>query len=143
MGFVRRRRNKGKRGRLMGDVTPAVRVMIEVLCHAAKADGQIDDREVSVIANIIPQLTGTPVSREIVAEMARLADPRLSPSGFKAFGKGLRSEQRELIVQSALMVVSADGQVSPKEQAFISGLVQGLEITRDRFDFLVGALKAA
>lgn len=112
---------------------PAFR-MIDVMCHAAIADGKIDDAEVAYIRDVARELTGLDYSDAHIRETIRRADRLKRPEHLAAFAKGLTLQQRHLILQAALSVVAADGHMDRRENRFIGLLVKGFGLARDDLD---------
>ena len=143
LSLIRLQVRKLARTRAMTGATGASVKLIDAMCHAAKADGNIDDREIAVIANIAEQLTGQVYPPEKIRRMADLSEKNLQPAAFVKFGKGLDTAQRELVMQAVLMVVGADGQLGSAEQKFVAGLAGGLGMTKPQFDRVMIEARAA
>lgn len=147
VGYLNKSRLKSARHAAMGGASPQALRVLDIMCHAAKADGAVDASEIAAIAQTAQQLTGEAFATEQVAQMIQLSEKDLSDGDFKALGKGLSEEGKRLALRGALMVVAADGAVAQSEQAFIGGLsralgVDGTEVGRI-FEQLVGTNSSA
>jgi tellurite resistance protein len=135
--FVRRRlsgrKRKIRQAILTLEDSPAFR-MIDVMCHAAIADGRIDPREVAYIQEVARELTGLDYSEAHIRETIARADRLSRPEHLASFAKGLTLSQRHLILQAALSVVAADGQMEKRENRFIGLLLAGFRLTKDDLD---------
>lgn len=140
-GINQARRKKARMAE-MGDVSPFAQRMLEVLCHAAKSDGATDAREVSTIAAIAGQLTGTQFDAEKITRMIALCEKNLQPAQFRKFAKDLTDDQKDAVMRGALMVLAADEQVGRNEQKFLNGLGGGLAVTQSRFDQIMASMQA-
>lgn len=132
LGVLANRRNRKARLALAGDASPFAMRMLEVMSHAAKADGSIDGNEVGMIAAISQKLTGTTFATDRIVKMIELSETSLTKSGFARFGKGMNAAQKENLMRAALMVVASDGGIDKKEQAFVGGLAKGLGIHKQQ-----------
>lgn len=131
MGALKKSKRKKVRQAEMGDASPEAIAILDVMCHTAKADGQIDQSEVVAIAAIAEQLTGTSFSLDRIAKMIELSEAELQLSDFKALTKNLSANGRVLAMKGALQVAASDGHLAGQEQAFIGGLAQALKMTGD------------
>jgi len=103
--------------------------VLDVMCHAAKADGHVDPEEVSLIAFASQRLTGSAYPAEQIEKLIGMAGSRLSDDDFRAFGTGLNARQRETLMRGALMVTISDGQISQSEKGFLARLAASLKIS--------------
>ncbi|MFZ5964042.1 TerB family tellurite resistance protein [Thalassococcus sp. BH17M4-6] len=104
------------------------RRVIQVLVHAAKADGVLTQEEIDVIGEISQQLTGTALPESEIRRLFDESDGTLTPETFRSFAQGLNDADRRLVMQAALVLLGADGDVPMAEQQFIGGLAGGLGI---------------
>jgi tellurite resistance protein len=141
--FIRQKLRNATRHREIGGSSDAVTRLVDAMCHAAKADGRVDEREIGTIKAIALRLTGAEYPDDKIRRMIDLSQASLTPAQFAAFGKGLNTQQKELVMQAVLMVLGSDGQIAPKEQAFINGLAQGLGISSVQFTRIVDEARAA
>ncbi|SFK83692.1 DUF533 domain-containing protein [Shimia haliotis] len=107
--------------------------LLTALCHAAKADGRIDQREIELIADVLHKACGKNYSQSDIYQVIKKAQTNLSEADFCAFGEGLTHKQRMMMVQAVLDTVAADGEVSEPEHRFAIGLAGALDITRSEF----------
>lgn len=141
--FIRQMIRTVARRREIGGASDAVIRLVDAMCHAAKADGRIDAREIAAIQMIALRLTGTEYPEANIRRMIDLSKARLTPAQFAAFGKGLGVAQKELVMQAVLMVLGADGEIAKKEQGFINGLANGLKITQPQFQRILVEARGA
>jgi len=119
----RRRRNA------MTGATGFGQRVLDVMCHAAKADGIVDPEEVKLIAFASQKLTGTAYPDEQITRLIGMAGDRLSNEEFRAFGEGLSAQQKETLMRGALMVTVSDGTISQSEKGFLARLAASLGIS--------------
>ncbi|WP_394177443.1 DUF533 domain-containing protein [Yoonia maritima] len=125
-----RTRRKERRG-LMGEGSPASHAILDAMCHAAKADGQIDPSEIATIKSVAEEMTGQAFSPEIVKRMADLAEATPAEADFKRLVKGRSKDEQLDMMRGVLMVVAADGQFAGKEQVFVGGLAKAMRMNGD------------
>lgn len=115
--------------RVMAEFQVAVR---DVMIGMMWADGQATDDEVSTIARIYSQLTGSTITSEAIRTQARRrlvgnSDPvaiarRQAPM--------LNPQGKELVIQAAWMVAVADGTLTKDEEKLLTDLGSALEMSR-------------
>ncbi|WP_165352743.1 DUF533 domain-containing protein [Loktanella sp. IMCC34160] len=115
---------------------------LAAMCHVAKADGHVDETEITAIGVRVSELTGHSFSRERIAEMIHMADDHLSPHEYVQFGADLSEADRRIVLEGALGVAVADGEIHQAEHAFITNLAQALGVRGDEFRLLLGRLAA-
>lgn len=103
--------------------------VLDVMCHAAKADGVVDPEEVSLIAFASQKLTGLAYPSEQIERLIGMAGTRISDEEFRAFGEGLNAHQKETLMRGALMVTVSDGTISQSEKGFLARLAATLGIS--------------
>lgn len=103
--------------------------VLDVMCHAAKADGVVDPEEVKLIAFASEKLTGSAYSPDQIEQLIGMAGTKVSDDDFKAFGEGLDARQRETLMRGALMVTVSDGTISHSEKGFLARLAASLGIS--------------
>ncbi|SIN78537.1 TerB family tellurite resistance protein [Vannielia litorea] len=123
-GLRRRRR----RNAMTGANGFAQRVL-DVMCHAAKADGVVDPEEVKLIAFASQKLTGLAYPAEQIERLIGMAGSKISDDEFRAFGQGLNAHQRETLMRGALMVTVSDGTITQSEKGFLARLAATLGIS--------------
>ncbi|MEM8536552.1 MAG: TerB family tellurite resistance protein [Pseudomonadota bacterium] len=117
-----------QRQAMMSDATPAARAVLDVMCHAAKADGFVADSEVQMIKSAAEQMTGAQFDLQIVKQMAKLAEETLDKNGFKRLIKGRTRLEMLDMMRAVLMVAAADGRLDGKEKHFVGGLAQAMQM---------------
>jgi tellurite resistance protein len=113
------------------------------------ADGVVDPEEVAAIRDIYAKLTDVELSEDDVREeiAEAMTDTRTVQQYLQA-GIGMFNLQaKELIVKSAYLVASADGEFHPEEQKLLNNIGAALQMTKVQFqsvmDKLQGAAEAA
>ncbi|SLN26686.1 tellurite resistance TerB family protein [Pseudooctadecabacter jejudonensis] len=101
------------------------------MSQVAVADGTIDDREIRQISTILTRLTGQGYSMERVAELLQRLKP--TPSDLAQVGADLTSNDRQIVLEAALNIAVADGEIHPSEYAVVSDLAQRMKIGADQF----------
>jgi tellurite resistance protein len=101
------------------------------MSQVAIADGRLDDAEVHHIANILTRLTGKTYAPQQVIDM--LSKLNLSPSDIEQVGQDLSDKDRQIVLEAALNIAVADGEIHPHEYAVVSELAQRMRIGADQF----------
>ena len=128
-GDLKTRKRRNERMALMGNGPPDAVAILDAMCHAAKADGAIDDKEVTEISQAARQLTGEDFSADTVRRMIELAADDPSESDCKLFLEALASDQAQVMMRAVLTVVASDGQLSGKEPEFVGKLMRAMKMT--------------
>ncbi|MBD3802950.1 MAG: TerB family tellurite resistance protein [Thioclava sp.] len=116
----------------LGALPPVAQRIADVTCAMAKADGAVSPHEVATIASIVTRLTGENCDPRLIAEIAEMSRSDLQPADFRALGKGLKTEAKELVLRAAMLVAMADGKFEKAEIAFISQLSKAFKISPER-----------
>jgi len=101
------------------------------MSQVAVADGRIDDSEVKQIAHILTRLTGNSYGAVQVADLLNRLNP--SPSDLAQIGTDLSENDRQIVLEAALNIAVADGEIHPNEYAVVSDLAQRMRIGADAF----------
>jgi tellurite resistance protein len=101
------------------------------MSQVAIADGRLDDAEVHHIANILTRLTGKTYAPQQVIDMLSKLNP--SPSDIEQVGQDLSDKDRQIVLEAALNIAVADGEIHPHEYAVVSELAQRMRIGADQF----------
>ena len=133
---------KAERRKLMGDASPAVVAILDAMCHAAKADGQISPSEVAEIAEAAAKMTGETIDAAQVAQMAQLAEGNLSESDFKRLVAGRSAEEHEVMMKGVLFVSAADGVLDGEEKQFIGKLAGAMKMPGETIQALLADVVA-
>ena len=136
-------RRRHARDRIVGSVSPFASRLIEVMCHVAKADGHIDNREVALIASIATSLSDEPVTDDDIRRCIDLSVSALVNYDYVAFGRGMNGEQKGRLLKGAVMVAAADGAIADQEGQFLSKLAGAFKIDQRTFDTIVAQVLAA
>lgn len=131
-----------KRVAEMKGAAPAAIKAMDAMCHAAKADGSLDDSEIALMADIAQQMTGETFDQQRIRRMYDLAEDKPTDQQFTSFGRGLTPDQKRLVMQAVLMVVGADGRLDRRETAFVQKLAQGLRINAEEVKSLFHSMHA-
>jgi len=124
-------RRKSHRHAAMGPMQPVALQIMDAMCHAAKADGRLDASEIKMMVDIAKQMTGNTFDEDRIRRMFDMAEVKLTDVQFTAFGKGLSTEQKRMVMQASLMIVGADGTLDKDENIFVQKLARGLSINLD------------
>ena len=101
------------------------------MSQVAIADGRIDDSEVRHISQILTRLTGTSYAPQQVMEMLQRLNP--SAADLAQVGQDLSDTDRQIVLEAALNIAVADGDIHPNEYAVVSDLAQRMRIGSDQF----------
>ncbi|SMX39206.1 TerB family tellurite resistance protein [Octadecabacter ascidiaceicola] len=110
------------------------------MSQVAIADGRIDDAEVQQISSILTRLTGTSYAPQQVMELLSRLNP--SPSDIDQIGDGLSEQDRQIVLEAALNIAVADGEIHPSEYAVVSDLAQRMRIGADQFRSAMARISA-
>lgn len=110
------------------------------MSQVAIADGRIEDGEVRNIANILTRLTGTAYAPAQVMDMLSQLNP--SASDLAEVGQDLSDKDREIVLEAALNIAVADGDIHPNEYAVVSELAQRMRIGADQFRAAMARISA-
>ena len=110
------------------------------MSQVALADGGIDDAELRQIAAILTRLTGTSYGAEQVADMLNRLNP--SHSDLEQVGLDLSDADRQIVLEAALNIAVADGEIHATEYAVVSELAQRMRIGADQFRSALGRIAA-
>ena len=106
---------------------------LAAMCHVAKADGHVDESEVTAIGLRITELTGRSFGREQIRAMIDAADIHIDYSEYAQFAEGLSANDRQIVLEGALGVAVADGQIQPAEHNFVTNLASALGVQAEEF----------
>lgn len=134
-GFLMARRNtKAKSPNAL-----AIHSLI-AMSQVAIADGRIEDTEVRQISHILTRLTGTSYSPDHVMRMLQELNP--SASDLAQVGENLSSKDRQIVLEAALNIAVADGEIHANEYAVVSELAHRMRIGSDQFRSTLARLSA-
>lgn len=122
------RLNRGRRAKTPDAL--AVHSLV-AMSQVAIAGGRINDAGVKQIAHILSRLMRKAYTSQHVMEMLQ----RLSPSAadLAQVGQNLSEKDRRIVLEAALNIAVADGEIHPNEYAVVSELAQRLRIGSDQF----------
>lgn len=135
-GVMTSRRQKA-RMEAMGDIPHATKMVIDAMAHMARADGQVDDSEVTTIAEIARDLTGDDLDDSLVRKIVDLAEPNLADGNFVRFGAGLSTDQRRVVLKAVYLVAMSAGEFGADEQKFIGLLMNDLGLSPEMLDDII------
>lgn len=110
------------------------------MSQVAIADGRIDDAEVRQIANILTRLTGQSYAPSQVMDMLSKLNP--SANDLAQVGQDLSEKDRQIVLEAALNIAVADGEIHPSEYAVVSDLAQRMRIGADQFRSALARISA-
>ncbi|MCW1949829.1 MAG: TerB family tellurite resistance protein [Octadecabacter sp.] len=110
------------------------------MSQVAIADGRIDDSEVQQISSILTRLTGTSYAPQQVMDLLSRLNP--SSSDIDQIGEGLSEKDRQIVLEAALNIAVADGEIHPNEYAVVSDLAQRMRIGGDQFRQAIARIAA-
>lgn len=140
VAFLQRKRRAQARNQNLAGLPTHVQRVLAVACHAAKADNEVGDAKIDMIAAIVQRTTDVEVNAGQIRGVVANCEKSLQQQDFAQFGKGLASTQRELLLKVALIVVGSDGAPNKGEQKFLSGLASGLSISTPRFQRIIAEM---
>lgn len=123
------RRGKGPRKAKAPDAL-AIHSLV-AMSQVAVADGKIDATEIQQIAQILTRLTGRGYDQELVAELLDRLNP--SSSDMEQVGQDLSDKERQIVLEAALNIAVADGEIHPHEYAVVSELAKHMAIGAEQF----------
>jgi tellurite resistance protein len=141
VAFLRRRRRAQSQGHDLSGLPTHVQRVLAVACHAAKADSQVGDEKIDMIAAIVQRTTDVEVDANQIRRVVANCEKSLQQQDYVQFGKGLAAAQKELLLKVALIIVGSDGAPNKGEQKFVSGLASGLSISTPRFQSIVNEMR--
>ena len=129
---------RGRRRRLRLEILgledgPAFR-LIDMMCHAAIVDGDIDDAEVAHIRDVARDVAQRNYTDAHIREAILRADKLSRTQHFAKVGRTLTEAQRRLVLQCVLSVVAADGRMTVAEQRFVGALMGGFALEKAALD---------
>lgn len=110
------------------------------MSQVAVADGRIDEAEITQISSILTRLTGSGYSPDRVRDMLSRLNP--SPSDLAQVGQDLSERDRQIVLEAALNIAVADGEIHPSEYAVVSDLAQRMRVGGDQFRSALARISA-
>ncbi|MBO9411560.1 MULTISPECIES: DUF533 domain-containing protein [unclassified Ruegeria] len=123
-------------------IPPTAMRAMDAMCHAAKADGKLHPSEITLMADIALQITDEHFDEARIRRMFDAAEAKPTAAQFAAFGTGLTSDQRRMVLRAALMIAAADGSFDHHETAFVYKLARGLNILTDEVAEMLHEMRA-
>jgi len=127
--WLRWRPGRGRKRAAKPD-TLAIHSLV-AMSQVAVADGHIDQNEIRQISSILTRLTGKSYSMEHVADLLSRLNP--SAKDLAQVGQDLSENDRRIILEAALNIAVADGEIHPNEYAVVSDLAQRMMIGPEQF----------
>ncbi len=131
-------RRRKDRHALMANANPAAVAILDAMCHAAKADGNIDDAEIADIIEIAREVTSEEFDAETVRRMIELAEDDVDEAACKKLIKPVAAEHRSLLMRAVLTVVAADGSLAGKEQQYVGNLMKAMKMSAEEVNTMLG-----
>lgn len=110
------------------------------MSQVAVADGKLDQTEIKQISSILTRLTGRAYSMEQVSDLLNRLNP--SHDDLANVGQDLSEKERQIVLEAALNIAVADGEIHPSEYAVVSDLAQRLKIGADQFRITLARIAA-
>lgn len=129
--LVARSSGRGRKPKKAGAPDMLAIHSLVAMSQVALADGLIDDAEVHKISSILTRLTGKAYSMQQVSDLLAQLNP--SPSDIEQIGQDLSERDRQIVLEAALNIAVADGDMHPNEYAVISDLAQRMRIGANEF----------
>lgn len=103
-----------------------------VMFKMALADGEIDDTEITQIAQAFRNIAKRDIEEgDIAAELEAARDDTASVADYlREVSPTLNDTGKELVLRSAIAVVKADGHIADEERAEIAELIKALDLPR-------------
>ena len=101
------------------------------MSQVAVSDGHIDEKEVTQIAGILTRLTGQGYDRARVRQL--LTQMQGAGIDLEGICPSLSEKDRQMVMEAALHVAVADGQIHPDEYQLISRIAGLLQIDGSTF----------
>lgn len=139
---IKRKQRKAQREELMGNVDPAQRSIIDLICHAAKADGTIDREEVIAIQRIAQAILNINLDLPRIEQIATLAEEDLSESGIKTLLSNINVNGYGDVMRAVLMVVAADGVLDGKEKVLVGRMAKEMRISGEQLGAMLAEITA-
>ncbi|MBV6634136.1 MAG: TerB family tellurite resistance protein [Alphaproteobacteria bacterium] len=113
----------------------------EVLIATAKADGEIDPREVALIADYMSKITGQEVKQGEIrnAIATHTLEEKDLTDYLSAIAAGLKPPQRLMVIDGIRMLAAADGSVDKSEKKFLERCCTSLMIPKKQIRKIVAA----
>ncbi len=112
------------------------------MCYVAKCDGSVEGDEVMTIARTMKSLTGETVPVAQVVNMLGQTPDQADVDDYLFVSDGVKPAERHSILEAALAVAVADGEIAPEEFSVVSNLANYLDIKADDFRAALGRATA-
>lgn len=110
------------------------------MSHVAVCDGNIDEAEVRQISSILSRLTGRAYNTQQVVNLLQTINP--SPSDIARIGQDLSPKDRQIVLEAALNIAVADGEIHPSEYAVVTDLAHRMKIGATEFRSALARISA-
>ena len=126
---------------------PKLEALVEMMFHAAKADGELADEERSEFLRSVESLTDkrldAPTLEALLPKLEALVAKEGLPARLAAIKAALPSPNLRIIaLELAIRVVLADGILRTSERELLFDIAEALEIDRDKAADLVISVTA-
>lgn len=104
---------------------------LDAMSAVAVSNGEIDDREVNLITGIVSDLSGRAIPQQTVRDM--LENTLRHGPDLTELGKGLKHDEKNIVLGAAMATVVADGKIEPAEHQILTQIATKLSIGRNEF----------
>ena len=148
LGFLRKRPGGRHRadgqGEIGADDAPELdegaRAILEAICRAARADGEVDEAERAEIMTAAEALTGASIPPELVDAMIEHAVETAGAVHVGTLVSDAPEMLHEAMMRGVLFVISARGHVVPEEWDFVTDLALEMQMTGERLREMVAEI---
>lgn len=109
--------SRGNRSQLL----PA---LIDVMCAMSMIDGNVDQKEVAVISDVYQKMTGRKITIEQIAKHFQSIN---GPVDFNHIADVFNATEREILLEAAIRVATADGRIEDAEYEFIGDMTEAFD----------------
>lgn len=127
--LIRRRRTMTSRG--LDGASNFHRRLLQIMCHAAVADGHLAAAETKLIRMTAYSYTRKDFTIDEIEQIIKACPKELSFEQFQAFGEGMTDDEKITALEAALAVIAADNRILAAETWFIKGLTTGLGLEEE------------
>lgn len=118
---------------------------VATMAAVARADGRVDESEVTAIQGVMEKLLGSAVDPSMVeAWVAESAEDPLAKAEFllTTIRPNLSDEGREMLVRTALLVAIADGEMADAEMEAVQRVAAALQLSPAHLSGILGSIEA-
>jgi len=108
--------------------------ILAAMCFVAKSDGDISNTETVQIMNLMKAYTGKSVTAQMVMTMLAETSQNVDDDELRALAHKRSPKDCEIILEAALAIAAADGQLHTSEYMLVSRIATALNIGRIQFE---------